>query len=232
MRRLRVAIAMLMASPAAAGDGLDLAIRALSEPSLSARLDEAGAVDLAAPDVAGWLVRRETAGLEQLFLVNALQVVRGKLPLPSGLGMAVTVYDVLDGRISPREALAGLVEGEAKDAVFTGVQAAMLWLAAKAVAGSTTVAAAGTGLAATAVSATAPAAGAMVAPLPAAKLGAALPGPWADVVLFGAAGVATVAAAAASAAVGWGWRNYQEAALRSSEAEGLLRGAERVAAAQ
>lgn len=215
-----------LAGPAAAGDPFEGAVRALSGPAAVAHPDPERAFEEAGPDASGWHVRRQMHGIEQMFLVNTLQVVRSRLPLPSGFGLAVTAYDVLDGRITPRQALAGQVEGEAQSLVFAGVQSAMLWLAAKAV--TTGGAASVAGASAASVSATAPAAGAAVAPLSAGKVAAMMPGPLADFVLFGAAGIATFAAAGASAALGWGWQYYQEAALRAAEAEGLLQGAERV----
>lgn len=221
-----------IAGPAAAGDPFDGAVRALSGPLSVARPGPAPALEEGGPDASGWHVRRQTHGIEQVFLVNTLQVVRSRLPLPSGFGLAVTAYDVLGGRVTPRQALAGQIEGEAQSLVFASVHSAMLWLAAKAVAAGGTASVAGAGVSAAAVSATAPAAGAAVAPLSAGKLAGMLPGPLAgpltDFVLFGAAGIATFAAAGASAALGWGWQQYQEAALRSAEAEGLLRGTERV----
>ncbi|BBK36448.1 hypothetical protein STAQ_15260 [Allostella sp. ATCC 35155] len=229
-RTFGIAILLLagMAGPAAAGDPFEAAVRALHGPPSGTRSDPDRAFAEAGPDASGWHVRRQMHGIEQMFLVNTLQVARSRLPLPSGFGLAVTAYDVLGGRITPRQALAGQVEGEAQGLVFAGVQSAMLWLAAKAVTAGGAASVAGAGVSAATVPATAPAAGAAVAPLSAGKVAAMMPGPLADFVLFGAAGIATFAAAGASAALGWGWQHYQEAALRAAEAEGLLQGAERV----
>ncbi|WP_374445739.1 hypothetical protein [Stella sp.] len=233
-RRPGVRAAMLAtlaaAVPRPAGaDAFDAAVRALA---VSARAPAPAGEDLLGEPGAGpsgWLVRRQSERIEQAFLVETLQVVRSHLPLPPGLGLAVSVYDVLDGRKSPAEFVVGYVGGEAMDVVFTTVQGAMLALAAKSAAGGGALSAAGVGLPA-AAPAVAPATGAAGGTLTVVRVGAAAPGLWGELVLFGAVGVATVATAAASALVGWGWRHHQEESWRSAEAEGLLQGAERAVA--
>lgn len=139
--------------------------------------------------------------------------------------MALTAYDVLDGRTSPAKALAGMLENEAIDTVFVGVQAATLWLAAKALAGGSAVAVSGVAASATTGAAAAVPA---LAPVAGGKLGGiAAVAPLNDFVAYGAAGLAGVATALATTALTWGYRRYEATALARTRWEGLVLGAER-----
>lgn len=202
--------------PAAAAFGI--AVRALT-PGLS---DDGGQVVAASttgdPDPAGrWgALPAHDDSIAAIFLVSGLTVAKSRLPLPPGIGTALTVYEVLDGRKSPARAATELVQGEAIDAVFAGVQAATLWFAAKALAGGSTLVV--TGLAGAAVVdpvTTAPAA-ALIGTLPKSGLVAA-----------GTTGLAGITAAAVTAAATWSYRRYQDETERAERMEGLFQGAER-----
>ena len=233
MRRLRAVLPFLAAlslagQPAAAepgGAALDMASRALAEGEAALRTADPEWTAGTAVPLASWGIAPAGDGIAAVFLVSSLQVAKSRLPLPSGLGLALTAYDVLDGRTSPAKAVAGMLENEAIDTVFVGVQAATLWLAAKALAGGSTVAVSGMAASATTGAA---AAVPVVAPVAGVKLGGiAAAAPLNDFVTFGAAGVAGVAAALATTALTWGYRRYEAAAIAASRWEGLVRGAER-----
>lgn len=202
--------------PAAAAFGI--AARALT-PGLSDGDAQAAAGSTTGdPDPAGrWsALPAHDDSIAAIFLVSGLTVAKSRLPLPPAVGRALTVYEVLDGRKSPARAATELVEGEAIDAVFAGVQAATLWFAAKALAGGSTLVAPGIAGAAVANPVTTAPAAAAIGAIPTSGLVAA-----------GTMGLAGIAAAAVTAAATWSYRRYQDETERAERMEGLFQGAER-----
>ncbi|MCC7275209.1 MAG: hypothetical protein IT561_21255 [Alphaproteobacteria bacterium] len=199
---------------------LDTAARILAEGTPVGRGAPTAAGALAAGPAGSYAAAGGgEGGVAATFLTNGIEVVKSRLRLPRGATAALTAFDVLDGGISLQRTAAGLIEAQAMSAVYSGTQAAALWIAAAAVSGGAGAA----GVAAGATTAASTAAVGAVTP-GSGIAAAAASGGWVGAVAAGAAGLA---AAAFTTAVSYGYRLYDDAAARSARMAGLLQGATR-----